>query len=190
MSEPNLKKTSGKFYSILNVISVQSKDQYLQFSKTPILQNFGELPFGEIPEPLKYVRPTEITTVSNGIRVVTESWNSHGSSVGVFVKAGSRNETQANSGVAHLLQHLNHNGTDRRTRSDILEEFEGLGSALHSKTEREYQTYWTYVRNNDVGRALDLLGDITTNSSYSDNQVELEKQGILNHHDSRRQVDQ
>jgi hypothetical protein len=29
----------------------------MQFSKEPIMSNFGELPFGEIPEPLKYVRP-------------------------------------------------------------------------------------------------------------------------------------
>lgn len=29
----------------------------MQFSKEPIMTNFGELPFGEIPEPLKYVRP-------------------------------------------------------------------------------------------------------------------------------------
>jgi len=29
----------------------------MQFSKEPIMRNFGELPFGEIPEPLKFVRP-------------------------------------------------------------------------------------------------------------------------------------
>ena len=67
--------------------SVTPRDQHLQFSKAPIMSNFGELPFGEIPEPLKYVRPfgkiffnyvlflfnnVEITTLSNGIRVCTE----------------------------------------------------------------------------------------------------------------------
>ena len=36
---------------------VQTKEQFMQFSKEPIMKNFGELPFGEIPEPLKYVRP-------------------------------------------------------------------------------------------------------------------------------------
>ena len=36
---------------------VQTKEQFMQFSKEPIMRNFGELPFGEIPEPLKYVRP-------------------------------------------------------------------------------------------------------------------------------------
>jgi hypothetical protein len=57
------------------------------------MSNFGELPFGEIPEPLKYVRPfcklnnsfaiffflidykIEMTTLSNGIRVATEKTN-------------------------------------------------------------------------------------------------------------------
>ena len=36
---------------------LQAKEQFMQFSKEPIMTNFGELPFGEIPEPLKYVRP-------------------------------------------------------------------------------------------------------------------------------------
>ena len=39
------------------ICRVTPKEQHLQFSKAPIMSNFGELPFGEIPEPLKYVRP-------------------------------------------------------------------------------------------------------------------------------------
>jgi len=36
---------------------IVAKEQMLQFSKAPIQDTFGDLPFGEIPEPLKYVRP-------------------------------------------------------------------------------------------------------------------------------------
>jgi hypothetical protein len=36
------------------------------------MDNFGDLPFGEIPDPLKYVRPFNLTTLSNGIRVCSE----------------------------------------------------------------------------------------------------------------------
>ena len=36
---------------------VTPKEQSFQFSKAPIMKNFGELEFGEIPEPLKFVRP-------------------------------------------------------------------------------------------------------------------------------------
>ncbi len=51
---------------------IQQKESFLQFSKAPILDNFGDLPFGEIPETLKYERPMKMTTASNGIRVCTE----------------------------------------------------------------------------------------------------------------------
>ena len=37
--------------------SIVAKESMLQFSKAPIQDTFGDLPFGEIPEPLKYVRP-------------------------------------------------------------------------------------------------------------------------------------
>ena len=72
---------------------IQQKEAFLQFSKAPVMQNFGDLPFGEIPEPLKYERPMQMTTISNGIRVCTESWNSPTAAVGVFIGAGSRHET-------------------------------------------------------------------------------------------------
>ena len=54
---------TGKFFmdiaaDLIQILySIQAKEQNLQFSKAPIMSNFGELPFGEIPEPLKYVRP-------------------------------------------------------------------------------------------------------------------------------------
>lgn len=46
-----------------NDSGLQAKEQFMQFSKEPIMTNFGELPFGDIPEPLKYVRPFNTTTL-------------------------------------------------------------------------------------------------------------------------------
>jgi len=62
----------------------------MQFSKAPIMDTFGDLPFGEIPEPLKYIRPFKSTTISNGIRVCTERVPGQTAHVGVYVGAGSR----------------------------------------------------------------------------------------------------
>jgi len=62
----------------------------MQFSKQPIMDNFGELPFGEIPEPLKYTRPFHETTLSNGIRVCSENIAGATAHVAVYVGAGSR----------------------------------------------------------------------------------------------------
>jgi len=98
---------------------VAAKEQHLQFSKTPILSNFGELPFGDIPEPLKFIRPFQITTLSNGIRVCTERTSHQSASVGVFVGAGSRHEDLETSGTAYLLEKMLLRGTNSRTRSEI-----------------------------------------------------------------------
>jgi len=68
-------KTTLSFYLVtyrLFLVSVAAVESHMQFSKNPILKNFGDLPSGEIPEPLKYNRPFQSTTLSNGIRVCTE----------------------------------------------------------------------------------------------------------------------
>jgi len=75
----------------------------MQFSKEPIMKNFGELPFGEIPEPLKYVRPFNSTTLSNGIRVCSEKIPGATANIGVYVGAGSRHEDLQTTGTSYLL---------------------------------------------------------------------------------------
>jgi hypothetical protein len=77
----------------------------LQFSRSVLSPN-GDLKKLAIPEPLKYARPFEMTTLSNGIRVCTESWPARVASVGVVIGAGSRHETLETAGTAHFMEHL------------------------------------------------------------------------------------
>lgn len=58
-----------------------------------------------------------MTKLSNGVRVVTESWNSPLASVTVLVKAGTRNENLDNSGVSQYIRRLVTRGTESRTRA-------------------------------------------------------------------------
>jgi predicted Zn-dependent peptidase len=93
------------------------------------MKNFGDLPRGEIPEPLKYERPMETTVLQNGIRVCTERMRqSSVAAVGVFIGAGSRNETLESSGAAHMLEHLHFKGTTNRTRRQLEMEVENSGA--------------------------------------------------------------
>jgi hypothetical protein len=113
--ESNKSKDDSKWLAeVEKDFKITTNPHQLQFSKAPILDNFGELPEGEIPEPLKYVRPFEMTTLSNGVRVCTERVDSQVTSVGVFVDAGSRYETPETSGVAHFLEHIIFKGTKTR----------------------------------------------------------------------------
>jgi hypothetical protein len=113
--EANKSKDSEKWLAeVEKDFKVSTKQDHLQFSRTPIMENFGELNLGEIPEPLKYVRPFEMTTLDNGIRVCTERVDSGICSVGAFVDAGSRYETPETSGTAHFLEHIIFKGTKNR----------------------------------------------------------------------------
>ncbi|TNV80358.1 hypothetical protein FGO68_gene11189 [Halteria grandinella] len=158
--------------------SLQQKEKLLQFSKEPILQNFGDLPFGEIPETLKYDREMRMTTVSNGIRVCTERWNSPLAAVGVFIGAGSRNETLETSGAAHFLEHLHFKGTKRRSRHQLEREAENLGTQLNAYTSREHTLYHTLSFKQNLGKSIDLLADMLLHSNYDKYHVELEKDTI------------
>lgn len=77
----------------------------LQFTKSKLTE-FGELPLGEIPEALKYDRPSQLTTLDNGVRVATETYDSNLASITVAVRAGTRNETLETSGVSSFIEHL------------------------------------------------------------------------------------
>ncbi len=113
--EANKSKDTGKWLSEVDKdFKVTSTPHHLQFSRAPIMDNFGELALGEIPEPLKFVRPFEMTTLDNGIRVCTERVDSGICSVGAFVDAGSRYETPETSGTAHFLEHIIFKGTKNR----------------------------------------------------------------------------
>jgi mitochondrial-processing peptidase subunit beta len=53
------------------------------------------------------IRPTQTTTLSNGLSVATEySPYLQTATVGIWIDAGSRAETDATSGTAHFLEHL------------------------------------------------------------------------------------
>jgi len=95
------------------------------------MANFGDLPRGEIPEPLKYNRPFMITTLSNGIRVATERTSTVGTAtVGVYFGAGSRQDTLATSGAAHNLRNMLTKGTSTRSKGQLAEEIESMGARL------------------------------------------------------------
>jgi processing peptidase subunit beta len=160
--------------------SIKVKEQFLQFSKDPIMHNFGELPFGEIPEPLKYVRPHQLTTLSNGVRVCTEQIAGATANVGVYIKAGSRQEKMDTSGSAYLSLKMMERGTTSRSKAEIEEEIENVGSKLDYHTDREHQRLNMHVFKDDVSKAISLLGDMVVNSSINDGELELAKQDVIN----------
>jgi predicted Zn-dependent peptidase len=121
-----------------------------------------------------------LSTLSNGLRVITENMPGLGSaSLGVWIAAGSRNEIAAQNGVAHFLEHMAFKGTARRSALAIAEEIENVGGHLNAYTSREATAYYARVLSEDVPLALDIIGDILTGSAFEPAEIELERGVIL-----------
>ncbi|KAK7382711.1 hypothetical protein VNO80_01724 [Phaseolus coccineus] len=123
---------------------------------------------------------TRVTTLPCGLRVASESsLAARTATVGVWIDAGSRFETEESNGTAHFLEHMIFKGTAKRTVRELEEEIENMGGHLNAYTSREQTTYYAKVTNKDVPKALDILADILQNSKFDDNRIIRERDVIL-----------
>jgi predicted Zn-dependent peptidase len=118
------------------------------------------------------------SVLPSGIKVITEEMTDvESSSIGVWVKIGSRDETPVEGGISHFIEHLLFKGTVKRTSLDIAREIESVGGVLNAFTGREYTCFYAKVLNKDLPLAIDILADIFINSRFS--AVELEKERMV-----------
>lgn len=121
-----------------------------------------------------------VTTLSNGLRVVTDRMTSIASaSVGVFVGAGARHERVEQNGVAHFLEHMAFKGTKTRSALAIAAEIEDVGGDINAYTSREITCYYARVLAENTGLALEILADITRNATMPEADIEVERGVIL-----------
>lgn len=121
-----------------------------------------------------------MTKLANGLRVASEAVpDSETATVGVYIDAGSRFETDATNGAAHFLEHMAFKGTDSRGVRDLEVEIENLGGHLNAYTSREQTAYYAKVFKRDVPQAVAILADILQNSRLDDRAIERERDVIL-----------
>jgi processing peptidase subunit beta len=122
---------------------------------------------------------TQVTTLDNGLRVASEKGQGETATVGVWIDAGSRFETPATNGVAHFLEHMSFKGTKKRSRVQLEKEVENLGGHLNAYTSREQTVFYAKVNKKDVPQAMDILADMLTDSQYTEDVVNKERDVIL-----------
>ena len=122
----------------------------------------------------------EISKLSNGLTVVTDPMaNLESAALGVWVSTGSRNELAPEMGLSHMLEHMAFKGTTTRSARQIAEEIEAVGGYLNAYTSSEQTAFHARVLKNDVALALDLVADILVNPTYVADELERERQVVL-----------
>ena len=121
-----------------------------------------------------------MTRLANGMTVVSDQMpHLKSSAVGVWVNAGSRSEDENEHGISHLLEHMAFKGTETRSAVQIVEEIESVGGDVNASTGIENTSYFVRILEDDLPLAIDILGDILANSTFDEEELEREKQVII-----------
>jgi predicted Zn-dependent peptidase len=124
--------------------------------------------------------PVRRTVLPGGLRVVTEAMPGvRSAAVGVWVGVGSRDESPRLSGASHFLEHLLFKGTTTRSALDISVELDEVGGEFNAFTAKEYTCFHARVLDDDLALAVDVLGDMVTSSTITEDDVEAEREVIL-----------
>ncbi len=121
----------------------------------------------------------QLSTLTNGVRVVTETTPSRVVTVGVWVEVGARDEHDLTNGCSHFVEHMLFKGTQRRDARQIAREFDVMGGTANAFTAAETTCYYATVLVEALPQLVDLLSDIVLNSRFDQEEVEHERDVIL-----------
>jgi predicted Zn-dependent peptidase len=133
-----------------------------------------------ILEPTEGSGEVRRTVLPGGLRVVSEVVPGvRSAALGISATTGSRDEDAAHAGSAHFLEHLLFKGTKRRDALAISAELDGVGASHNAYTTKEQTTYHAKVLDRDLALAVDVVGDMVSDSVLDPHEVETERGVIL-----------
>lgn len=129
-----------------------------------------------MPQSSRLTFAPEVTRLPSGITVVTDHVPSVDSAaVGIWVKAGTRDEPKDQSGVAHLVEHTSFRRTTTRSNKKIAREFEDVGAYSNAYTTKEETCYYVRTLSEHVERVMSTLTDIVANPVFDPRDIEKER---------------
>lgn len=126
------------------------------------------------------IRDIEMTTLENGVRVITEAMpHVRSVSVGIWIGTGSRRETAEQNGISHFIEHMLFKGTTKRSAEDIARSVDSIGGNLDAFTAKELVCFNTKVLDEHLSLAFDVLADLVLHPLFRDEDIDKEKGVIL-----------
>lgn len=102
----------------------------------------------------------------------------------VIIGTGSRYESESIAGISHVLEHMFYKGTEKRPTSKEISTFiEGIGGEFNAFTSKEYTGFYAKVAAKHLEKSIDFLSDLLVKPLFDKNELEKEKQVILQEYD-------
>ncbi|HHE74067.1 MAG: insulinase family protein [Deltaproteobacteria bacterium] len=123
---------------------------------------------------------TSKTDLNNGVKIITKQMPYVRSvTMGIWVNAGSRDETLAENGLSHLIEHLIFKGTEKRTAFQIAKAFDDIGGQTNAFTTMENTCFHAKVMDSHLETMVEVMSDIFLNSLFDEEEVLKERPVIL-----------
>jgi predicted Zn-dependent peptidase len=123
---------------------------------------------------------TEAEQLGCGARLVTEKMHDVRSvALGVWVGTGSRDEDDSRAGASHFMEHLLFKGTPEWGAAEIAEAVDEVGGDMNAFTTKEYTAFYIRLLSQNLKLGMDVLSAIMTDPALRAEDVEAERQVIL-----------
>ncbi len=120
------------------------------------------------------------TDLPDGVRVVTETIPSVRSiSVGAWIEAGSRDETDEDAGMCHFIEHMVFKGTKTRRMYQIAQRMESVGGDLNAFTTKEYICFFARALDEHLERSIETVTDLILAPTFPSRELEKEKDVVI-----------
>lgn len=121
----------------------------------------------------------DVINLNNGISIVMEQVSYvRSASFGVYIKAGSVNETQETAGISHFIEHMMFKGTKTRSAKQIAQEMDDVGAHINAYTSKEHTCYHVKVLDTHLKLAIDIIADMIFNSKFDEDEIKKESKVI------------
>lgn len=117
--------------------------------------------------------------LTNGIRVVHQPMKRAIGHCGLMIGCGSRDEFPAEHGLAHFIEHGLFKGTKKRNNTQVLSRLDSVGGEINAFTAKEETWIHASFLHEHTDRAVELIADIALNSTFDKDEMEKEKDVII-----------
>jgi len=116
----------------------------------------------------------------NGLTILTEEMQQiRSTSIGIWMKTGSRHEESERNGISHFVEHMLFKGTTSRSAQDIARQVDSIGGNMDAFTAKECICFNIKILDEHLPIAMDILSDLVLNPVFAAKDIVRERGVIL-----------
>lgn len=120
----------------------------------------------------------KIITLDNGLKVITIKKDTQIASLNIGINIGSLYEKDSERGLSHFIEHMLFKGTKTRNNEELNKKLEFLGGDYNAYTDNSNTVFTVSCIEEEIGNAIELLGDMLMNSVMDENEI-VKEQGVV-----------